>query len=56
MIISELLSEAKKFKVRYNYAYTQAKNQAIYLQQTEDSHPIRVKDLFYEDACQSLAT
>ena len=41
----ELLSEAKKFKTRFSYAYCWAKNQVIYLRQSEDSRPIRVKDL-----------
>ena len=41
----ELLSEAKRFKTRYNYAYCWAKNQVIYLRQHENSRPIKVKDL-----------
>ena len=41
----ELFSEAKKFKTRFSYAYCWAKNQVIYLGQSEDSGPIRVKDL-----------
>ena len=40
----ELLSEAKRFKTRYNYAYCWAKNQVIYLRQHENSQPIKVKD------------
>lgn len=43
--VQELLSEAKKFKSRFNYAYCWAKNHVIYLWHSEDSSVIKVKDL-----------
>ena len=41
----KFLFEAKKFKTRFSYASSWARNQVIYLWQSENSQPIRVKDL-----------
>jgi len=43
--VQELLAEAKKFKIRHNYAFCWTKNSVVYLRLTEDSRAIKVNDL-----------
>lgn len=50
--LQELLSEAKKFRMRHQYAFCWCKNSAIFLRETSDSRVIKLKDM---EHLQSLA-
>ena len=41
----DLFLEAKKFRKNYKYAYCWAKNSIIYLRRSQESRPIKVKDV-----------
>ena len=41
--LQNLLSEARKFKERFNYAYCSAKDSTILLRENEGSRPIAMK-------------
>ena len=43
--VQELLAEAKKFNILHKYAICWVKRYVVYLQHTEDSRAIKVKDL-----------